>query len=123
MGRYMPMNILISFVLLFLSFSAFAEVSDKMASIPELWSHGFIVGLLIYFLTVWRIGFVFLGGLFVMFFAFAAYDTLNSPFIGEAIIKEQGIPYIFASYSATVIVTICSILGVIKNKRRIKRGI
>jgi hypothetical protein len=118
----MPMNKLISFVLLFLSFNALAEVSDKMASIPELWLHGMIVGLLIYFLTVWRIGFVILGGLFIAFFAFAAYDTLNSPFIGEAIIKEQGVPYIVASYSATVIISICSILGVIKNKRRIKRG-
>ena len=119
----MPMNKLISFAFIFWSFDALAEVSDKMATIPELWLHGIVFGLGIYFLIRWRIGFILLAILFITFFAYAAFSTLSDPHVGVAVIREQGTPYIIASYSAPVIITICSVLGVIKNRRKLKRGI
>ena len=74
------------------------------------------------FLTVWRKGFLGLGILFTVFFAYVAYATLSDPYIGVGIIKEQGRPYIIASYSAAVINALCSALGLIKNKAKFKSG-
>ncbi len=121
-GRYMPMNKRLTFAALFVSFNAVAEVSDKMATIPELWLQGFIFGIPVYFLTVWRKGFLGLGILFTVFFAYVTYATLSDPYVGVGIIKEQGRPYIIASYSAAVINALCSALGLIKNKAKFKSG-
>ncbi|MDP2563748.1 hypothetical protein [Pseudoalteromonas marina] len=116
------MNKRLTFAALFVSFNAVAEVSDKMATIPELWLQGFIFGIPVYFLTVWRKGFLGLGILFTVFFAYVAYATLSDPYIGVGIIKEQGRPYIIASYSSAVIIALCSALGLIKNKAKFKSG-
>ena len=116
----MPMNKRLTFAALFVSFNAVAEVSDKMATNPELWLQGFIFVIPVYFLTVWRKGFLGLGILFTVFFAYVAYATLSDPYIGVGIIKEQGRPYIIASYSAAVIIALCSALGLIKNKAKSK---
>ncbi|WP_185976639.1 hypothetical protein [Catenovulum sediminis] len=117
------MNKLLTFAILFISFSTVAEVSDKMATIPELWLQGFLFGVPVYFLTIWRKGFVVLGISFTVFFAYAAYETLSDPYIGVGIIQEQGTPYIIASYGAAVIIALCSALGLIKNKAKFKADI
>jgi len=119
----MPMNKLLTFAALFISFSAVAEVSDKMATISQLWLQGFLFGAPVYFLTVWRKGFLVLGILLTVFFAYAAYATLSDPYVGVGIIQEQGTPYIIASYSAAVIIALCSAFGLFKNKAKFKAGI
>ncbi|WP_155735506.1 hypothetical protein [Pseudoalteromonas luteoviolacea] len=105
----------------FISYDAVAEVSDKMATIPELWLHGLIFGVPVYFLTAWRKGFLFLGISFALLFAYAAYATLSDPYVGAAIIKEQGIPYIIASYSAAVIIALFTAFGLVKNSFKLKK--
>jgi hypothetical protein len=119
----MPMKKLLTFTALIISFGAVAEVSDKMATIPELWLQGFLFGVPVYFLTAWRKGFLILGVLLTVFFAYAAYATLSDPYVGVGIIKEQGTPYIIASYSAAAIIVLCSALGLIKNRAQFKVGI
>lgn len=119
----MPMKKPLTFAVLFVSFGAVAEVSDKMETISELWLQGFIFGIPVYFLTVWRKGFLALGILFTVFFAYAAYATLSDPHVGVGIIQEQGVPYIIASYSAAVIIAFFTALGLIRNKAKFKSGI
>ena len=116
------MNKLISLAILFLPFGALAEVSDKISTVSELWLHGFIFGCIMYFLVLWHISFVLLALSLLSFFVFTAFDTLNDPHVGAAIIREQGASYIVALYSVPVVIGICTTFAVIKSRRELKRG-
>ncbi|WP_133406889.1 hypothetical protein [Parashewanella tropica] len=109
-------KIIVIILLLVIAFDVSAEVSDKMPTITELWLHGVIFGIPTYLLIAWRKKFLILGILLTCFFATSSYETLNDPHVGVAVINEQGTPYIFASYSASVIIALCSVLGLIKNR-------
>jgi len=119
----MPMIKLLTFAAFFVAFNASAEVSDKIATMSELWLQSLIFGIPIFLLTAWRKGFLFLGILLTVFFAYAAYATLSDPHVGVAIIREQGTSYVIASYSAAVIIAFCTVLGLVKNRSKFKNGI
>lgn len=101
-----------------LSFSASAEVSDKMASQPGIWVSGVVVGILLTLGIRWSrwgnlVGVPVAAGCF-----YFAWDTLNQPHIGPAIIKEQGTPYIIALYGSAALVAMGVLLGNYLNKLR-----
>ena len=110
---------LFAYSLLFVPFSALAEVSDKMATISDLWIQGFVIGLVVCLLVLWKRVFVFFGGMLSLFMFYAGYATLNSD-IGAHVINEQGTPYIIASYSAFVVISLFSIVGFLLNGRKVK---
>ena len=106
------------FMLLFLSSPTLAEVSDKVLSIPQLWTHGIIGGVILFMLIRYSAWFITLGLAVVLFFGLVAYETIADPFVGPAIVKEQGNTYIVASYGSVILIVLGSIVGVVANIKR-----
>ena len=106
--------------LIFLPQPALAEVSDKMTTIPAMWIQGLVVAIVLFLLVrrhIWASGF---GVLVVVFFAYASYSTFDDPYIGPAIIKEQGWPYVTAAYGSTALMGLGLLGGIYLNRRRNK---
>ena len=92
------------FFLLLCPLVAYAEVSDKMATQPELWVQGGLVGCVLAAAIRWSKWVNLIGLPLVVLFFYLAYDTLAQPDIGPAIINEQGSPYIIALYGSATLV-------------------
>ena len=107
------------FLLLLVSEPAFAEVSDKMATMSQLWMQGVIVGSVLLLLIWWSRWFAILGIPVAMFFGLASYSTFSDPYVGPAIINEQGIPYIISSYGSSALIFIGVIVGVLLNRAKL----
>ena len=101
----------------------YAEVSDKMASISHLWIQGFVGAIILFVLIRWSIWFSILGVVIVFLFSVISYQTLSDPFVGTAIIKEQGTPYIFATYGSVLLMAVGCLAGLILNRKRNKHRI
>ena len=110
---------LILFILILFLTPAYAEVSDKMSTIPDLWLQGFVVGFVLLILIRWSIYFSILGILVTLFFGVVSYETFFDPFVGPAILKEQGAPYVISSYGSTFVIFLGLIGGIYLN--RVKR--
>ena len=106
------------YVLLFLSSPALAEVSDKVMSIPQLWTYGIIGSVILFTLIRYSAWFVVLGLVVVLFFCLVSHQTIADPFVGPAIVKEQGNNYIVASYGSVILMVLSSIVGVFANIKR-----
>ena len=89
--------VILSLAVMLFPASAFAEVSDKMPSITRIWIEGAIVGVIGFFLARYRIWAGLIFGLVTFFFCIGTYDLTSDPYVGPAIIAEQGKPYLFAS--------------------------
>lgn len=90
---------------------AYAEVSDKMATQPELWAQGAVVGCILGVAIRWSKWVNIVGFPIVALFFYLAYDTLAQPDIGPAIIKEQGSSYIVALYGSATLALIGLAIG------------
>ena len=75
-----------------------AEVSDKMATIPQLRMQGIIVAVVLLAMVRWSAWFSILAFAVIAFFGAATYETFADPYVGPAILNEQGIPYVVSSY-------------------------
>lgn len=116
----MKIRIAFTFVGLLLPACAFAEVSDKMPSITRLWGEGFIVALFGYLSARYRIWTGILFGLFSLFFCFGTYSLLSDPYVGPAIIAEQGNPYLFTVYGSIILMLTSLVAGFLVNLKRKK---
>jgi hypothetical protein len=105
-------------ILLLVPVSVFAEVSDKMATQSELWITGLVGGIVLSAMVRWSKWLNFLAIPIVVLFFYLAYDTLAQPYIGQAIVKEQGKPYIYALYGSSIIVLTGVVIGNILGKWR-----
>ena len=88
-----------------------AEVSDKMATQPDLWLSGLLVGVLIAAGIRWSKWLNLVGLPLTALFVYFAYDTLAQPDIGPAIIREQGGHYIVALYGSASLALIGVLIG------------
>lgn len=95
-----------------------AEVSDKMATQLELWITGLISSIVLAVMLRWSKWLNIIAIPVTALFFYFSYDTLTQPYIGPAIIKEQGNPYIFALYGSAVLVLMGVFIGNLLNKRR-----
>lgn len=101
--------------------SVLAEVSDKMASIPFMWVQGVVGAIVLLFLIQRFIWASVFGVLVVTFFTYASYATFADPYIGPAIIQEQGTPYIIAAYGSVTLMGLGLCTGIYLNRRRYKQ--
>ena len=108
--------------ILLLPFPALAEVSDKMPTITQLWLQGLIGAILLLLLIRRFIWASILGFCVVPFFAFASYDMLADPFVGPAIMKEQGTSYIVSAYGSVVLMFAGLAVGIYLNLKRNKNA-
>lgn len=111
------------YLLLFFSLPAIAEVSDKMPSQAGLYLTGFFAGSLLSLLIRWSKWANLVAWPLVVVFSYYAYDTLFDPFIGPAIIHEQGKSYIFASYASPILVLCGAIYGNFLLIKKLKEGL
>jgi len=111
MMKIIKMIFILSFVVMFFPASVLAEVSDKMPSITRIWVQGAIVGgigLVLAYYRMWA-GLIF--GIVTAFFCIGTYDLISDPYVGPAIIAEQGKPYLFAVYGSIVLMSAPLITG------------
>ena len=95
-----------------------AEVSDKIASIPELWVTAALVGFLLFVVSrVWvRVGLILLP--VTAFLGYAALEPILDPYIRPAIFAEQGDIYFAAAYTTAGLMVTAHILGLWLGLRR-----
>ncbi|GGY59375.1 hypothetical protein GCM10011297_34910 [Bacterioplanes sanyensis] len=96
--------------------SALAEVSDKIASQPSLWVSGALLSSILAVSIRWSSWLNLAGLPLVALLFYSAWNTLNQPYIGPAIIEEQGLPYVFALYGSAVLTGLGLLLGNYLNK-------
>ena len=78
---------------------AFAEVSDKIASVPLMWIDGLVFGVIGLAMAYKKWWLVFIGVSVSLFFFSAAQDLETDRYLKDAILREQGpIPLIQSVY-------------------------
>ena len=97
---------------------AFAEVSDKMASIPALWLQGTVGAVILFALGRYSYVLAALGFLVCIFWLIGTYETFADPYIGPAIRYEQGVPYVFAAYGSSAMLFLGLGAGFVQRLRR-----
>ena len=95
-----------------LPLDAFAEVSDKIASIPLLWAQAVIFGCIGFYLASRKWWLSSVG--FILFLAMATgiYDMQSDKFMQVAVIKEQGEIYFAIGYIASIFVAVLTTSGI-----------
>ena len=108
----------ISLLLVLLPLPALAEVSDKVASVPQLWLTGVLAGVVAFLAGRYRVA---LGAILLpvsMFLIFAGLEPIRDPFVGPAIISEQGQTYVVAVYGSAIILLALHLAGLWLGWRR-----
>ena len=95
--RYIPL------LLIFFVCSANAEVSDKIATVSNMWTVALLSGLVASALTLWKKWFLLLGVAFSALYLSAAIDLASDQSLAKAIIAEQGSLYFPQSFITSLI--------------------
>ena len=114
------MKTIFTITLILIPSLAFAEVSDKMPSISKILFEGMIVGCVGFLLGRFRIwtGAIFF--IFTLFFCIGTYGLISDPFVGKAIIAEQGAPYLIAVYGSIALMIIPLITSILLRYKKVK---
>ncbi|HJX31545.1 MAG TPA: hypothetical protein VJ624_06805 [Thermodesulfobacteriota bacterium] len=94
-----------------ISFLAFAETSDKMSTITRIWIEGLIIGWVGFFAAMFRFGSGILYSLTTVFFCIGTYGLISDPYVGPAVIAEQGTAYIPSVYGSILLMLVPLIGG------------
>ena len=101
---------------------ALAEVSDKVASIPQLWLTGALAGVVALLASRYRIT---LGTILLpisMLLVFAGLEPIHDPYVGPAVISEQGQIYVVAVYGSAIMLLALHFVGLWLGWRRRQRA-
>jgi len=106
------------YLLLLLPLPAFAEVSDKVASIPQLWIIASAVGVVTFLASRYRfaLGLVLLPVSVLLILA--GLEPVRDSFVGPAVISEQGQAYVVAVYGSATILLALHLAGLWLGWRR-----
>ena len=101
----------IAIALLLMTGIAHAEVSDKAASISQIWWCYLAVGVVALLLARYRfaLGLVMLP--VELLLIFINHDTLSDPYVGKALLAEQGSAYAWATYGGAVVMLLLLVIG------------
>lgn len=91
---------------------AYAEVSDKLPTIPSLWTHAIILGGLSFLASYirWWVPLLFLPVSFV--FGTGSAAIVTDPHVGPAVIAEQGNIYAVSAFGAAFFIFFGQGLGI-----------
>ena len=109
---------LIFLLLILLPLPALAEVSDKVASIPQLWISGTLAGIVVFLASRYRFA---LGAILLpvsAFLVFAGLEPIRDPYVGPAIAAEQGQIYVVSVYGSAIILLGLHLVGLCLGWRR-----
>lgn len=116
-------HLLMAAVILLSSGFAQAEVSDKAPSVTQLWLAPLVLCALAV-LAGWacKRWFVFLlsGGYLAL--AYGTYDLVSDPYVGPALVAEQGSIYIGSAYGSVVVSLLGCAIGIVLAFRRRKKN-
>lgn len=117
--REMLRHLLTAAVLLLSSGLALAEVSDKAPSVTELWLAPLALCTLVV-LAGWarKRWFVFLLGGVCLALAYGKYDLVSDPYVGPALVAEQGTVYIGSAYGSVIVSLVGCAIGILLAFRR-----
>src|SRR5262245_283902 len=93
----------------------FAEVSDKVTTIGNIWVLTGLISTACLFLAAWRHRAIFLALPFITLWAIVITSEVRDPYVGPAILSELGQGYITQVYVATVVPVIFVVIGVFKS--------
>jgi len=114
-------SLTVALLLAWFALPASAEVSDKIAPLRTVWWVGVVGGLG----TAGAADRSILGGLasaaFFGLLSFVPISELHDPWVGPAIISEQGESYRLAAYTAPALVTTDWLVGAFSRQRRSRR--
>jgi hypothetical protein len=105
------MRLLIIFTYL-ISLGVFAEVSDKIASIPQMWLQGFLFGGIGFLLSTKKWWLSLIGFILVFAMASGTYDMQTDKFMSAAVINEQGEGYFITGYISSAVAALLTASGV-----------
>jgi hypothetical protein len=108
----------IALLLIFFTCSANAEVSDKIASVSNMWAVALIYGLVASALTFWRKWFLLLGVAFSALYLSATVELASDQSLVQAIVAEQGHLYLPQSYITSLIPTFMVITALLWARKR-----
>jgi len=91
--------------------SAFAEVSDKMHTIPELLGQGALVALVVFLLSLWRWWLALIALPAPILFFVGTYSLWLEVPMRQALIHEQGMVYFVAMLVADTLVLLGVVVG------------
>ena len=106
------------YLLLLLPLPAFAEVSDKVASIQQLWIAAAVAGFVAFLVARYQfaLGLILLPVSVVLIIS--GLEPVRDPFIGPAVISEQGQAYVWAVYGSATILLALHLVGLWLGWRR-----
>lgn len=106
-----------SFLFLLLPSVAVAEVSDKMATIPEVFIQGAIAATIAFALSRFRWWLVLIAAGWALLLAAGVYGLWEEKHMREAVLHEQGIKYFAALLAELGCVVAGGALGAFLNRR------
>ncbi|RAP57078.1 hypothetical protein [Oleiagrimonas sp. MCCC 1A03011] len=114
-----------SLLLLLLPSVAVAEVSDKMATIPEVLVQGAVAAAIAFAVSRFRWWLVFIAASWALLLAVGAYGLWEEKHMREAVLHEQGIKYFVALSAEFGCVVASGVLGAFLNRRarRAQQGV
>jgi hypothetical protein len=90
---------------------AFAEVSDKVSSIPEHWIRAIPVAAVLLVLARWRWWLALPLAPPLVMLIWAGLALPSEPYIGPALLQEQGWPYFLSLWGSDLVMAAGLILG------------
>src|SRR5262245_56767860 len=90
---------------------AFAEVSDKVVSIPEVWLWSGLGAVVAYAASRYRLWAGLLVSPAAALVSGAAIATVMDPHVGPAVVEEQGWPYVATAYGSLGSIVLAVVAG------------
>jgi len=106
------LKIILGIIILIVSLPSYAEVSDKMPTITDLWSKGVVIGLIAISCSFirWWAPLMFIP--VTLFFSIASIGTITDPNVGPAILNEQGNIYGVSAIGAAAMIIVCQAFSI-----------
>lgn len=112
------MTRLLPLIALALPLSASAEVADKVASYPAMWSISVVASVLVAVLSYWKPAFISLALLISGFLGASYLDMVLDEHFRKLIISEMGSIYLISGFLSAGLVLVTSVMAVLIRKRR-----
>lgn len=104
------MHYLLLFLLIF-PITSFAEVSDKILLVPEMWTQSLALGVLCFYLSSKKWWLSIVGILLFVLFILGIIDAESDEFFRNAVVKEQGEVYFIHRYISAIFLLIFTAAG------------
>jgi hypothetical protein len=107
----------ILFTILLIPNELYAEVSDKVPSIARVWLTGIFLGTIGFAAATYRKWAAIVAGIISLTFCYVHFSVISDPFVGKAIVKEQGSKYVLSVYGSITAMLLPVLVGFFLRKK------